>query len=168
MTRKSGLADSPFFKQPLSPAPPVGQSTVFERSKIQTPVVPDIQSSRQPEIQTTVPELQSSDKPDFQTYRVPAFNKMPRIEARITREQNRYLDDLEWEISRSREEADRSQSQFKRITKNSIIRCLIEMLRQFDVKVEARNFQSEQDLLDALVKELHIHISKYQSSRLPE
>lgn len=171
--RKSGLADSPFFKmQPAPTLPPrreVLDTKPFEvvippdpnpLEKV-IPSEPDFQTSRVTEFQTTrVPDKQSNRLPDFESYDVPDFRKMQRIEVRLTWEQNKYLDDLEAFIGRDAPEGDKSDPGYRRITKNSIIRVVVEILREIDIQVDASQFKNERDLLKALYQVLKTRLSE--------
>jgi hypothetical protein len=173
MTKKSGLADSPFFARvPVYNAPPASvQPTVAQPVEIppSRENKPDFQSNRVTEFQTPrVPDKQSNRLPDFDTYDVPDFRKMQRIEVRLTWEQNKYLDDLEALIGRDAPEGDKSDPTYRRITKNSIIRVIVEILHELDIQVDASRFRNERDLLKAIYESLQTRLSKLQSSRLPE
>ena len=173
MTKHSGLADSPFFnKVPVYNAiPPSGEPDVAKNptpigepqhvTKLQTTRLPDKQTSRVTESETPrVPEIQTSRVPDFDRYDVPDFRKMQRIEVRLTWEQNKYLDDLEALIGRDTPEGEKSDPDYRRITKNSILRVVVEILRALDVQVDASRFKNERDLLAALYEALQNRFSK--------
>jgi hypothetical protein len=160
MNRKSGLADSPFFTQQVSPAPTLRESEPTHKNNVhptpkQQMQSTDFQSYRPPEYGSyRLPDQQSTRVTDFQSYSVPNYQKMQRIEVRLTWEQNKFLDDLEAIIARDAPEGERSDPNYRRITKNSIIRALVEIVRCLEVQVDARSFRSEKDLLTALVETL--------------
>lgn len=173
--RKSGLADSPFFRLTPPATPPTGNSQVVFASEIQDSKPKEksnFQSSRDTEIQTPrLPDTQTSRLPDFETYEVPDYRKMQRIEVRLTWEQNKYLDDLEAIISRDTPEGDKSDPGYRRITKNSIIRVLVEITKRLNIQIDARNFRSEKNLLKTMRNELKNRISKLpdsETSRVPD
>ena len=171
MKKKSGLADSPFFSKipvPVAATPSVVPSVVSQPQMPTPPTVStQLQTSRQPESETPrVPEKQTSRVTDFAHYDVPDFRKMQRIEVRLTWEQNKYLDDMEALIGRDAPEGEKSDPNYRRITKNSIIRVVVEILRSLDVQVDASQFKNERDLLIALNQALMERLSKLQSSRL--
>ena len=93
---------------------------------------------------------------------------MQRIEVRLTWEQNKYLDDLEALIGRDAPEGERSDPAYRRITKNSILRVMVEILRGLALEVDASHFKNERDLLKALYAVLKKHFSERQTSRVPE
>lgn len=178
MKKKSGLADSPFFNrvpvhnaemkrsEPVVPQEPFNQQ---KSTELQTTRVPDIQTPRLPNSETSrLLEKQSSRLPDFDTYDVPSFQKMQRIEVRLTWEQNKYLDDMEALIGRDAPEGDKSDPTYRRITKNSIIRVLVEIMRALDIQVDASRFKNERDLLNAIYEALKKRTADQQTSRLPE
>lgn len=93
---------------------------------------------------------------------------MRRIEVRLTLEQIRFLDDLEWELGRSLPDLEKGNPESRRITKNSIIRVIIEILRTLDLDINASHFRNERDLLLTLHQILKAHFSDSGTSRLPE
>lgn len=172
MSKKSGLADSPFFSRvpvynahAVSVMPDVKQPQIDETKAQQT----DFQSSRVTEIETPrVPEKQTSRVADFEGYEVPAYQKMQRIEVRLTWEQNKYLDDLEALIGRDAPEGEKSDPSYRRITKNSILRVMVEILRALEIRVDSSEFKNERDLLISLNRALAEQLSKLQTSRHTE
>lgn len=181
MTKHSGLADSPFFtKVPVysatSPSAepdvqkaPAQIGEVQASPKLQTSRLPDKQTSRVTKSESPkLLELQTSRVPDFDRYDVPDFRKMQRVEVRLTWEQNKYLDDLEALIGRDAPDGDKSDPSYRRITKNSVIRVMVEILRVLAVEIDASQFKNERDLLKALHDALQQRLSKLQTSRLPE
>jgi hypothetical protein len=178
MKKKSGLADSPFFNRVpvhdaemkrgelVVPHEPISHQKF---SELPTNRVPDIQSTRLPNSETSrPPDIQSSRATDFDTYDVPSFQKMQRVEVRLTWEQNKYLDDMEAFIGRDAPEGDKSDPAYRRITKNSIIRVLVEIMRALDIQVDASRFKNERDLLNAIYEALKQRTAEQQTSRLPE
>lgn len=178
MTKKSGLADSPFFSSsPVYRAPSSSvEPVVVEKTPTlpQSPVPESLaeahfQTSRLPDSGTSrLTDQQTSSVPDFGSYRVPDYRTMRRIEVRLTLEQIRFLDDLEWELGRSLPDLEKVNLESRRITKNSIIRVLIEILRTLDLDIDASHFRNERDLLLALHQILKVHFSDSGTSRLPE
>ena len=180
MKKKSGLADSPFFaKNPVYEAPDTSVKVSAAKKmtlhpkisplKLQTSRHPDIQTSRGTESETPrVPEKQTYRVPAFERYDVPGYRKMQRIEVRLTWEQNKYLDDLEALIGRDTPEGEKSDPAYRRITKNSILRVMVEILREMSLDIDASHFKSERDLLKALYQAVSMHFSKLKITRLPE
>ncbi len=99
---------------------------------------------------------------------IPDYRKMQRIEVRLTWEQNKYLDDLEALIGRDAPEGEKSNPNYRRITKNSILRVMVEILRELALEVDASHFKNEHDLLKALYAALTERLSKSHTSRLLE
>lgn len=93
---------------------------------------------------------------------------MRRIEVRLTLDQIRFLDDLEWELGRSLPDLERADPESRRITKNSIIRVLIEILRSLHLEIDASHFRNERDLLLTLHRLLKERLTDAGTSRLPE
>jgi hypothetical protein len=131
--------------------------------------VTDLQTSK-------VSKFESYRLTEFDDYRLPVFSDMWRGEVRLTWEQSAYLDQLEKAISRDRPEGDRSDPEYKRITKNSIIRALVELARRLNVSVDANSFRNERDLLEEVVKAVREKftvspshkVTDLQTSKVPE
>jgi hypothetical protein len=101
----------------------------------------------------------------FQSYEVRKFDELRRLDIRITGKQKRFLDDLEEDIRQSMPEGDKENPHSQRITKNSVIRVLLEIARLARLKIDASTFQNEADLLDTIYEEL---CSKLPKFRTPE
>lgn len=165
MMKKSGLADSPFFKPipVFDAASPSVQPSVVSQPVLPKPATSSrkLQTSRLPESETArVPDKQTSRLPEFAHYDVPDYRKMQRIEVRLTWDQNKYLDDMEALIGRDAPDGEKSDPSYRRITKNSILRVIVEILRSLDVQVDASQFKNERDLLVALNQALKERLSK--------
>ena len=170
MTHKSGLADSPFFKLP----PPVAKPAIaqpqllmkVEKKATKKSTTPHLQTNRVTEQQTPkATEFESNRLTELQTYRVDRWDHLRRLELRLTREQKRYLDDLEEEISNAMPDIERDNPEFQRLTKNSIIRVLVEIAMQLDMRVDATAFHNEGDLLQAVFTSLK---AKLTSSKVTD
>ena len=112
---------------------------------------PELQTNRLTEsVSNVVTDLQSNRLTDFEDYNVPDYRKLRRVELRLTWEQNKYLDDLEGVISRDMPEGERADPNYKRITKNSVIRALVEIVRRLKLGVDAGNFKNERDLAKSI------------------
>jgi hypothetical protein len=121
----------------------------------------NLQSYRVTEsVSNRVTDLQSYRVTDFDDYEILDYRELKRGEMRLTWEQNKYLDDLVSEITRAMPEGERSDPQHKRITKNSIIRALVEIVRRLKLRVDAKNFRNERDLARALAEEISKSMSK--------
>jgi hypothetical protein len=171
--RKSGLADSPFFKmQPERTSPPRRVVLDEEPFKVVIPPNPDplakvipteppTRVDRVTEQQSTrVTEFESNRLTELQTYRVDRWDYLRRLELRLTKDQKRYLNDLEEEISQAMPEIERDNPEFQRLTKNSIIRVLVEIIRQLDIRVDASQFHNEGDLLQALYSKIRERLAQ--------
>lgn len=157
---KTGLADN-HLKVVIPSAP--------DPSKKVNPAKSNLQTSRVTELQTTrLPDEQTSRVTELEYYEVPDFRKLDRIEARLSWEQNKYLNDLEAVISRDMPEGERADPSYRRITKNSIIRVLVEIARWLNVEVDASNFRSEKDLLNAVKEDLQKKLTELQTSRVTD
>lgn len=93
---------------------------------------------------------------------------MRRLEVRLTLEQIRFLDDLEWELGRSLPDLEKANPESRRITKNSIIRVMIEILRSLYLEIDASHFRNERDLLITLHRLIKERLTDSGTSRLPE
>jgi hypothetical protein len=153
---------SAFFRDARkSPTKKDIKQTLPRRKKKAKKKKTNFQSSRVTEsVINRVTDLQSYRLTDFDDYEIPNYRELKRGEMRLTWEQNRYLDDLVSEITRAMPEGERSDPQYKRITKNSIIRVLVEIMRRLGLKVDAKNFRNERDLAQALAEELSKSMSK--------
>jgi hypothetical protein len=125
-------------------------------AELQTHKVPDSQSSRETESET-------HRLTDFEDYDVPDYRRLRRAELRLTWEQERYLDDLEAVIARDMPEGERANPSYKRITKNSVLRALVEMARRLEVRVDARRFRNERDLAKAVFGAFREKFAKLQT-----
>lgn len=115
-----------------------------------------------------VTESESNRLTDFDEYQVSDYRKLQRLELRLTWEQKKYLDDLEAVISRDMPEGDRADPNYKRITKNSIIRTLVEVARRLSLTVDASAFKNEQDLLKEIAQTLTDRLTESQTNRVSE
>ena len=59
-------------------------------------------------------------------------------------------------------EGERSDPNYKRITKNSIVRVLVEILRRLDLSIDASRFKSEKDLARDVFKKLTDRLTELQ------
>jgi hypothetical protein len=176
----TGLGDSPFFiptdqeqqKDPLPPPKRLENPDQKERpdlTELQSSKVTELQSSELPKQQSDEgTELQPSEVPKLQTYRLRNYDQFRRVEVRLTTSQKRFLDNLEEDIRETMPEGERGNPYSKRITKNSIIRVMVEIMRQLDIKVDARHFQNEGDLLQALFEALCCKVTELRSQEVTE
>lgn len=115
-----------------------------------------------------VTESVSDRVTEFDDYIVPDYRKLKRFEMRLTWEQKKFLDDLESIISRDMPEGERANPNYKRITKNSIIRSLVEITRRLEINIDASHFTNERDLTKALSREISRKITELQTNRVTE
>jgi hypothetical protein len=151
--QKSELADSPYF------TPPRKKKRKKPQKKLQTNRVTESVSDR-------VTDLQTNRVTDFTDYDVPDYRQLKRVELRLTWEQNKYLDELISVITRDMPEGERSSPNYKRITKNSILRALVEFARRLNLQVDARKFRNERDLAQALADKLEESLADLQTNRV--
>ena len=149
---------SAFFSQPKSPAIPKRQ---HKKNEPQTNRVTDLQTDR-------VTESETDRLTDFDAYHVPDYRKLQRLELRLTWEQKEYLDRLEAVISRDMPEGERSDPNCKRITRSSIVRVLVEILRRLDLSVDASRFKSEKDLAVDLYNKLANRLTELQTAKFSD
>jgi len=177
--KKSGLADSPFFKMQLAPTSPsnqVPQKTELTKAEILSnpdvventaPAKTEFRTSEVPKSESAeVRELGSSGVGKLRSYELRKFDELRRLDIRITGEQKRFLDDLEEDIRQAKPEGDLTNPDYQRITKNSIIRALIEIARQLEIKLNASTFQNENDLLQDLFEELNRKVPNFRSPKV--
>lgn len=151
----SDLADSPYFTQP--------------RKKKRRKTQKQIQTNRATEsVSDRVTDLQTNRLTDFTDYDVPDYRQLKRVELRLTWDQNKYLDDLASVITRDMPEGERSNPSYKRITKNSILRALVEYARRLKIQVDARKFNNERDLAQALADKIAESLTDLQTNRVTE
>jgi hypothetical protein len=153
--KKSELATSPYF------TPPKKRKRKNARKKLQTNRVTESVSNK-------VTELQTNRVTDYSDYDVPDYRQLKRVELRLTWEQNKYLDDLASVITRDMPEGERSNPEYKRITKNSILRALAEFARRLDPQVDAGKFRNERDLAQALADKIEESLADLQTNRVTE
>ena len=145
-----------------------GQSVFFKKARSPTQKrdkTAKSRSHRVTDLQTNrVTEFESYRLTDFGDYDVPHYRQMERSEIWLTWEQSDYLGTLEKVISRDRPEGDKADPNYKRITKNSIMRALVEVARRLSVTVDAREFKNEQDLAKAIWEALTNRVTDLQTS----
>ena len=152
---------SVFFRDRKHPykKSPAGKKKVSKSPKPRSSDVPDLRTSG-------VRKLQSSEVTELRTYRLRNFDQLRRLDLRLTGEQKRFLDDLEEDIRQGMPEGERGNPTYRRITKNSVVRVLVEIVRQLDLKVDASSFRNEGDLLKAIYDALSEKLPKLRSSEV--
>ena len=177
--------NSVFFKKdttaPKSPRrtpPPVSpEKSSSPNNKSRTSEVPDSRTSEVTKSGSSGvtksrssedPESESHELPKLQPYELRNFDKLRRLDARVTNIQKRFLDELEDTIREQMPEGEANDPMSKRITKNSILRVFVDIFRQLDLKIDASNFKNEADLLEELYKQLITKLADIRSSEVPD
>lgn len=119
-------------------------------------------------VTSEVTKLRSSEVTELRSYGLPKFDQLRRLDIRLTWEQKRFLDDWEEDIRQAMPEGDRDNPKHRRITKNSIIRVLVEIIRQLEIRVNAKGFRNEGDLLEALFEALRKKLTELRTSEVPK
>jgi len=143
-----------------------GQSAFFNQPKYPTP--PKRKPKKKQPQTHRVTESVTNRLTDFEKYDVPDYRKLQRLELRLTWAQKEYLDRLEGLISRDMPEGERSDPNYKRITRNSIVRVLVEIMRRLNLSVDASTFKSEKDLARDLFNKLTNKLTELQTTRVSE
>ena len=109
-------------------------------------IVSDTSQAKEEEKETS--ELQESQTSELQMMRSLEVSKFQTIDVKLsvllTSDQLEYLDGMVKEIMRSRDPAYKKE----RITKNTIVRCLVEVLKE--VNLDTKNIPDEEELLRRL------------------
>lgn len=92
------------------------------------------------------------------TPRTPRYKQLKQVALLLTDEQTAFLDRLEEQITQRRRDlvgqdvtvAGRPVSKDRRITKNALIRCLIDLLQEHHERLDLDNVINEADLLQRL------------------
>src|SRR5688572_18702954 len=148
---------------PTTPAASSPQERDHAREPRQTPL-PSIDNGKPST--SELPKSVSSGVRKLRSYELRKFDELRRLDIRITGEQKRFLDDLEEDIRQAMPEGDKSNPESQRITKNSIIRAMLEIARQLKLKVDGKAFHNENDLLHALFEELARQLPNSRSSEV--
>ena len=130
-----------------------------KRSKSRRSELPKLASSK-------VTDKHTSEPMKLQSYELPNFDKLRRLDIRLTWEQKRFLDNLEEDIRQSMPEGERGNPNHRRITKNSIIRVVIEIIKQLELTVDSSHFRNEGDLLTAIFEALEKKVTELRTSEV--
>jgi hypothetical protein len=169
MTRKTGLADSPLFNMPRPPQregggrplEPNGQTAALQQSG--TPGVPKSRSTALQQSGTTaVQKSKTKTSGDFQNYQLLDYREYKKLDARLSWEQVRYLNELEALIARRAPGLEKNNPLSKRMTKSSIVRALVEIAMRLSISFDPSTFRNERDLLRALDRALEL---KYKNRK---
>lgn len=142
----------------LKPSAPVSQTITrkFEKDTNSNSVTSEVPNSVTTELRKPV----SSAVRELQSYGLTNYDKLFRLDARLTYDQIAFLNKLEAEIKLARPDVERNHPDHKRITKNSIVRVLVEIARQIELQVDASQFYNELDLFHAVYLEFRNVFSK--------
>jgi hypothetical protein len=155
------LAGSVYFARPAAQAIPQSP-TRRQRKTRKTQQTAEVRKSRT----TEVPKSGSAAVPELRSYELRKYDRLRRLDVRLTREQLRFLQELEDDIRDRMPEIERDNPEHRRITKSAIVRVLVEMFRQFDLPVDARKFRNEHDLMKELHRQLVNALRKSGSSEV--
>ncbi len=194
MSKKSGLADSPFFKpdtpQKQPPASPpqdghvrveeIVEATESQSSAVTESGTAEVANSETAEVgNSRTAEVANSETAgvanpsmtvtwQLRRYELRNFDQFRRLDVRLTAEQKRFLDNWEEDIRQAMPEGERRNPTYKRITKNSIMRVLVEIFRQLEIPVDATHFRNEQDLMQTLFDGLCQKVAALRSPEVTE
>ena len=115
---------------------------VLDKRKVRDSIFSDTSQKREDEKDTSaLQNFGTSEVPKFQTFDV-------KLSVLLTSEQLDYLDGMVKTIMKSRV----PQYKKERITKNTIVRCLVEVLKE--VNLDTKNIPDEEELLRRLKEKL--------------
>src|SRR5690606_25798849 len=106
--------------------------------------------------------------PQLRSYELRKYDRFRRLDVRLTREQLRFLQDMEDDIRDTMPEIERDNPEHRRITKSAIVRVFVELFRQFDLEIDAHRFHNEHDLMHELQQQLTNRLPKSRSSAVPK
>ena len=142
LPKQEQLSTAPTPGLPESGSPELPKSRSSRLPKSRTHVVRNSRISR-------VPNSGTTGVPNFRSYDIPNYNKLNRLDLRVTWDQRYFLDDQELMIRRAMPDIERDNPSHRRLTKNSVVRVLVEIARQLELKIDARKLRNEADLLQA-------------------
>lgn len=155
------LKRSPFFrlreskKSSNEPQPKPARSSIVKKHHLNKTARKKSVEKRLPKFRTSeLPKSVSYEHPNYRSYELRNFDKLKRLDVRLTREQRRFLDDLEDDIREKMPEMEQGNDNHRRITKSAIVRVFIEVFRQLDIEVDGSKFRSELDLLELIRERL--------------
>lgn len=145
---RNELSGSVYFTRPPASTPPPRAARQPKRPATKpTAAVRKSGSS-------AVPQSGSSAVPELRSYELRKFDRLRRLDVRLTRDQLRFLQRMEDDIRDQMPEIERDNPDHRRITKSAVVRVFVDMFRQFDLPVDARQFRSEHDLMNELHRQL--------------
>jgi hypothetical protein len=157
------LAGSVYFARPAAQAIPQSP-TRRQRKTHKTEQTSEVRKSRT----TEVPKSGSAAVPELRSYELRKYDRLRRLDVRLTREQLRFLQELEDDIRERMPEIERDNPEHRRITKSAIVRVLVEMFRQLDLRIDARKFRNEHDLMNELHRRLIARLRQSGSAAVPQ
>jgi hypothetical protein len=148
------LAHSVYFARPAPPA------EAAPKAKPSISV-----SAKKTRWTAEVPQSRTAVVPKSGSYELRKYDQFRRLDVRLTREQLRFLQEMEEDIRERMPEVERSNPEQRRITKSAIARVMVELFRQFDLKVNATRFRNEHDLMRELHQQLINRLRELSGSR---
>ena len=150
-------------RKSITTPPPKAVSKKREDKNVKS-ISPEVMKSRTPGVHKSIsPELHK-----LWTYEVQSFKHLKKLDVLFTKAQKIFLRDFLESVEDSMPERERDNPEHRRITKNSIIRVLVEIARQLEIKVDASHFRNERDLLLAVFEAIIERSSEVMKSRTPE
>lgn len=153
------LSQSVYFARPKPTRSPK-MSLPESKRPAKVKLTSEVRKSRTPE----VTKSGTAEVPQLRSYELRKYDRLRRLDVRLTREQLRFLQDTEDDIRETMPEIERNNPEHRRITKSAIVRVFVEIFRQFDPKIDASRFYNEHDLMNALFKQLLDQLPKSRSS----
>lgn len=157
---RNELSGSVYFTRPPTTTPP--PSAARQPKRPATKPTAEVRQSGS----AAVPQSGSTAVPELRSYELRKFDRLRRLDVRLTRDQLRFLQALEDDIRDQMPEIERDNPDHRRITKSAVVRVLVDMFRQFDLPVDARRFRSEHDLMNELHRQLIHRLRQSGSSEV--
>jgi hypothetical protein len=157
---RNELSGSAYFTRPPATTPPLPAAR--QPQKPATKSTAEVRKSRS----SGVPKSGSAEVPELRSYELRKFDRLRRLDVRLTRDQLRFLQALEDDIRDQMPEIERDNPDHRRITKSAVVRVFVDMFRQFDLPVDARRFRSEHDLMNELYRQLVDRLGQSGSSEV--
>ena len=168
------LSQTAYFARPVAqqrstsrPKPPVPKQKRSKKLKKTPDKTTELKKAKIPDFESNkVSKSETHKVSNFQSYKLSNYKTFKHMGIGLTRDQVRYLQKLEDHISDTRPDIDKNNAHHKRITKASIIRVLVEMARQLELTVNARQFQNEHDLYQAMLEKMALKLSNFESRKV--
>jgi hypothetical protein len=149
------LSQSVYFARPVPPSKPTRSPKMS---------LPEPKRPAKVKLTSEVRKSRTAEVPQLRSYELRKYDRLRRLDVRLTREQLRFLQDMEDDIRETMPEIERDNPEHRRITKSAVVRVFVEMFRQFDLKIDASRFYNEHDLMNALYEQLLDQLPKSRSS----